>query len=348
MAHLNKRPIGKTDLMVTTLGLGGAPFGGLDPAMYGGAATDLIGETVRDAVRTALEAGINYFDTAPFYGFGRSERLVGDVLRDAQAPFVLSTKVGRLLKPGLSPRADEMGWPQALPFEPVFDFSYDAVLRSFEDSLQRMGIDHIDMLFLHDIGAFTHGTEGNDHHFPIAMSGGYKALDELRTAGTIKAIGLGVNEWQVCKQAMDHGHWDAFLLAGRYTLLEQEAADELFPACAKVGTTIITGGPFNSGILAGGKTWNYDTAPQNIIDKVKKLAEVCEAHNVAMPAAAMQFPLGHPSVSCVIPGPRNQQELLGILEWARAEIPDAFWSDLKSSGLIGPDRPLPSGNPFTG
>lgn len=348
MGQFSKRSIGKTDLKVTTLGLGGAPFGGLDPATYGGDPTDLSGDNVRAAVRTALDAGINFADTAPFYGFGLSERLVGDGLRLANQSYVVSTKVGRLLAPGANPKAAEMGWPHALPFSQVYDYSYDGVMRSFEDSLQRMGIDKIDMLFLHDIGPMTHGKEENDKHFPIAMSGGYKALDELRSAGTIKAIGLGVNEWEVCKQAMDYGHWDTFLLAGRYTLLEQEAADNLFPECAKTGTTIITGGPFNSGILAGGKTWNYDSAPQAILDKVKKIDDLCKDHNVEMPAAAMQFPLGHPVVSCVIPGPRNDKELKGILKWAQATIPESFWSDLKSSGLVDESRPLPTKNPFIG
>jgi len=174
------------------------------------------------------------------------------------------------------------------------------------------------------------------------MSGGYKALDELRSAGDIKAIGLGVNEKEVCQQAMQHGHWDAFLLAGRYTLLEQAPLDDLFPACREAGTSIILGGPFNSGILAGGDTWNYAKAPADVIERVKAIADVCASHQVPLPAAALQFPLGSERVSSVIPGPRSAAQMHQIIEWFDMSIPKALWSDLLSQGLLHPDSPLPT------
>jgi len=174
------------------------------------------------------------------------------------------------------------------------------------------------------------------------MEGGYKALDELRTSGAVKAIGIGVNEWQVLVEAMQHGDWDTFLLAGRYTLLEQESLHTLLPLCERAGTSIIVGGPFNSGILAGRDTWNYSRAPQPIIDKVRRIAAVCDAHGVALPAAALAFPLGHASVASVIPGPRSAAEVDEIVDWFEAEIPPSLWSDLKTEGLIDPAAPVPA------
>ena len=214
-------------------------------------------------------------------------------------------------------------------------------MRSYEDSLQRMGLDRIDILLLHDIGVMQHGEEANRAHFANAMKGGYKALDELRSNGDIKAIGLGVNEREVCLEAMKHGHWDAFLLAGRYTLLEQNPLDDLFPACADAGTSIILGGPFNSGILAGGDTWNYAKAPAQVMEKVLKIKAVCESHGVPLPAAALQFPLGSSQVSTVIPGPRTRVDMQQILEWFSMQIPANLWSDLQSAGLVREDAPLP-------
>jgi len=175
-----------------------------------------------------------------------------------------------------------------------------------------------------------------------AMSGGYKALDELRRNGNIKAIGLGVNEKEVCIEAMQNGYWDTFLLAGRYTLLEQSPLEDLLPACEKAGTEIILGGPFNSGILAGGNTWNYAAAPADVIEKAKKIKEVCSSHDIPLPAAALQFPIAHPQVATVIPGPRSRAEAREILNWWKLDIPSSLWSDLKSEGLMQPDTPVPA------
>ncbi len=327
-----KREIGSTGLMVTELGLGTAAMAGNH--------RPVTTEDAAAAIETALEAGVSFADTAPFYGFGRSERQTGDALR-GRSDWVLSTKAGRLLAPGPGSEEERADWPVALPFHPVYDYSYPAVMRSFEDSLQRLGLDRIDILLLHDIGEMTHGAEGNAEHMPEAMSGGYLALEELRRSGDIRAIGLGVNEKAVCLKALEHGDWDVFLLAGRYTLLEQDPIHDLMPEMEKRGMSMILGGPFNSGILAGGETWNYAKAPAEVIDRARRIAEVCAAHRVPLPAAALRFPLGHKLVSSVIPGPRSAAEMGEILGWWEMDIPGQLWSDLKGQGLIDAAAPVP-------
>ncbi len=330
--HFNKRKIGKSNLEVSVLGLGTAAMAGNHR---------IVSEADhRGALETGMHNGVSYVDTAPFYGFGRSEHFAGDALRNRN-DWVLSTKAGRLLEPGPAPKDEAVDWPGSFPFKPVYDYSYDGVMRSYEMSLQRLGLDRIDILLLHDIGEMQHGSAGNAVHFRDAMSGGYKALDELRRAGDITAIGLGVNEREVCIESMKHGDWDAFLLAGRYTLLEQKPLDDLLPACEKAGASIILGGPFNSGILAGGETWNYALAPANIREKVAGITAICNDHSVPLAAAALQFPLGHPLVSSVIPGPRSPQEMSTILDWFAIEIPGSLWSDLRSAGLLHEAAPLP-------
>lgn len=329
---LAKRTLGRTSLQLTELGLGCAAMAGNHRPVSD--------EDIRGALAAGFEAGIEFVDTAPFYGFGRSERCVGDSLRNREG-WILSTKAGRLLLPGPAEPDEAADWPGALPFHPVYDYSYDGVMRSFEYSLHRLGLDRIDVLLLHDIGEMQHGSAANAALFYDAMSGGYKALDELRSAGDVKAIGLGVNESEVCLAALEHGDWDAFLLAGRYTLLEQGSLDDLLPACEKAGTGIILGGPYNSGILAGGDTWNYAQAPENIRTRVQALTRVCEAHSVPIQAAALQFPLGHPLVASVIPGPRSRAEAEQNSAWFQLSIPGSFWTDLKNEGLLHPDAPLP-------
>ncbi|PSL20159.1 aldo/keto reductase [Shimia abyssi] len=332
---LPRRSIGRTSLLVPTLGFGGAPLGGLlNPV------DDI------EAAQTLTEAfaqGLTYVDTAPFYGFGRSEHTVGDALRGQD--YVLSTKVGRLLKPGMPKDPAALGWPEPLPFHPVFDYSYDAIMRSVEDSFQRLGLDRIDILYVHDIGRMTHG-DAHEGHFSDLANSGYKALDELRAGGVVKAIGLGVNESAVCMDAMGIGDWDVFLLAGRYTLLEQDPLEDLLVACTDRGISVVIGGPFNSGILVGGKTWNYGAAPDHIRKRVADLSAHCQAFGVPLPAAALQFPLGHDAVVSVIPGLRNRKELQDALKWASVEIPESFWDTLKATGLVSPDAPTPNSNPF--
>ncbi len=329
---MEQRRIGQTDLMIDTFGLGGAPLGGNFVNLDYAQAADLI--------RSAQEAGLRYYDTAPWYGFGRSERVMGDVLRGTD--YVLSDKVGRLLKPGGVENPEDYGMIDPLPFHVVYDYGYDGIMRAFEDNLQRLGLDRIDILLAHDIGVFTHG-EDNARHFADLAEGGYRAMDELRRSGQVKVIGLGVNENQVCMDALGIGEWDVFLLAGRYTLLEQTPIDALFPACRSAGTTIICGGPFNSGILVGRETWNYAKAPAEIVDRARALADVADVFKVPLPAAALQFPLGNDIVTSVIPGPRDKEELRQNLQWLETPIPNDFWTTLKSKGLMHGAAPTPSG-----
>ncbi len=327
------RKLGNTDLKLTELGLGCAAMAGNHRPVGN--------RDIHDAIKSGLAAGIQFVDTAPFYGFGRSEHFVGAAVR-GRDDIVLSTKAGRLLKKEPIPPEVAADWPGSFPFNPVYDYTYDGVMRSFEDSLQRLGVDRIDVLLLHDIGEMQHGPELNKRLFADAMSGGYKALDELRSSGEIKAIGLGVNEREVCIAAMEHGHWDTFLLAGRYTLLEQTPIHDLFPACEKAGTGIILGGPYNSGILAGGDTWNYAKAPADVIDKAKAISRVCDSHNIPLCAAALQYPLGSPLVASIIPGARSQQEMEQNIAYFNTNIPASLWSDLRSENLLDEQAPIPT------
>jgi D-threo-aldose 1-dehydrogenase len=331
---LQTRRLGRTDVAVTILGLGAAPLGGLlDP---------VADEAAEGALQAAWEGGVRFFDTAPFYGFGRSERRVGDALRHRRRDsYVLSTKAGRLLAPDPDPPGAENGWVNPLPFRPVHDYGYDAVRRSLEDSLQRLGLHRVDVLLLHDIGAFTHGADAAPH-FEAAMTGGLKALQALKAEGTIGAYGIGVNETAVLMDALDRGDWDCFLLAGRYTLLEQDALDDLLPACQARGTSVIVGGPYNSGLLAGGDTWNYAKAPHELIARRDRLAAVTAAHGVSLRAAALQFPLAHPAVASVIPGARTRDEANDNLARLAEPVPAALWQALVAEGLLRPDAPVPN------
>jgi D-threo-aldose 1-dehydrogenase len=332
--NISKRRVGRTKLEVTDFGLGGATLGG---NVEGGVTAN----AARSIAAVAYDAGVRYFDTAPFYGYGRSEHAIGDELRERDG-WILSTKVGRLLKPRRKPQDPGDAWQNPLPFEPVFDYSYDGAMRSYEDSLQRLGLNRIDILYIHDVDTYTHGAEVQPKMFRAGMEGAYKALDELRRSGDIKAIGLGVNESKPIEDALDHGQWDVFLLAGRYTLLEQAPLHTLFPKLAKQGGTVVIGGPFNSGVLVGREVWNYSRAPKEVLDRVKAIARVCDAHKVPLPAAALAFPLAHPAVSSVIPGPRSAEELRQIFAWWEHPIPTALWSDLKTEKLIDADAPVPA------
>lgn len=327
------RQLGNTSLQLSELGLGCAAMAGNHRPVSN--------KDIRGAIKTGLAAGIRFADTAPFYGFGRSEHFVGAAVR-GRDDIVLSTKAGRLMKKQPIPADLAADWPGSFPFNTVYDYTYDGVMRSYEDSMQRLGVDRIDVLLLHDIGEMQHGPELNKRLFADAMSGGYKALDELRSAGEIKAIGLGVNEREVCIAAMEHGQWDAFLLAGRYTLLEQTPIHNLIPDCEKAGTGIILGGPYNSGILAGGDTWNYAKAPADVITKAKAISKVCESHNIPLQAAALRFPLGCPSVASIIPGARSQSEMEQNLAYFETPIPASLWSDLRNENLLDEQAPLPS------
>ena len=337
------RKIGATGLAITTLGLGCASLGNLYRTVSDAQA--------RETVQRALDANLRYIDTAPYYGFGLSERRVGDVLRrQPRDDYVLSTKVGRLLRPGAV--ADEQtgrhGFHSPMPFEPVYDYSYDGIMRSYEDSLQRLGLDRIDILYIHDIGQVTHGDD-NTRLFRVAMESGYKALDELRNAGQVRAFGLGVNEYEVCEEALEYGDFDCFLLAGRYTLLEQGALDTFLPKCEARNASVIIGGVYNSNVLAlGSKSeqplyYNYEPAPPPIIDKVRRMETVCDEFHVALPAAALQFPLACPAVASVIVGMGNPQRVARTLELFAAPVPAEFWQALRDKGLLHPSAPLPTG-----
>jgi D-threo-aldose 1-dehydrogenase len=329
-------------LKVSELGFGSAPLGNLFHP--------LPDDTARQTLAAAEQEGFGYYDTAPFYGFGLSERRLGDALRHRKG-VVLSTKVGRLLKPVPGPvnaTQTRHGYATPMPFEPVYDYSYDAVMRSYEESLQRLGLSRIDILYIHDIGRLTHGEQNAIHMTALTRGGGLKALEELRAAGAIAGFGMGVNEVEACLDVTDHARLDVILLAGRYTLLEQTALAQLFPRCEAAGTAIVVGGPYNSGILAvGTKTgaplyYNYEAAPHDVVEKVRKIEAVCDRHGVPLAAAALQFPLAHRLVASVIPGLDSPDRVFQTLALYRHKIPADLWQELRHEKLIRPDAPVPA------
>ncbi|MEJ1156973.1 aldo/keto reductase [Prosthecomicrobium sp. N25] len=322
------------------LGFGTAPLGNLYRA--------LSEEAAQATLRAAWEAGCRYIDTAPLYGLGLAETRVNHFLRGrARQDYVVSTKVGRVLK--VCPPAERTG--QGKFFDTpsrreIYDYSHDGVLRSFEDSLERLGIDSVEILFCHDVDIFTHGSkEASDRRIAEFMAGGYRALLRLREEGVVKAIGAGINEWQVAEAMARQGDFDLFLLAGRYTLLEQESLDSFLPLCEERGIGIVLGGPYNSGILATGPRpgafYNYDPAPQPILDRVGRIEAVCRAHGVGLAEAALRFPLHHPAVVSVIPGAQTPDEVTRNVRTLGVSIPAALWADLKAEGLLRADAPVP-------
>lgn len=336
------RQIGNTTVNVSELGFGAASLGNLYKKISD--------DEAQKTLQAALSSGINLYDTAPRYGLGLSERRVGDVLRTrAKSEYVISTKAGRILTPDRNANVDELryGFDTPMPFDAHYDYTYDGIMRSFEDSTQRLGLAEIDILLVHDIGIDTHG-EKDPYYFQQLASGGYKALDELRQQGLIKAVGLGVNETEICERVMGIGQFDCFLLAGRYSLLEQNALDTFLPKCEEYGASIILGGPYNSGILATGVKnggvphYNYEPAPANIISKVGQIEDICQQFSVPLAAAALQFPLGHSTVATVIPGMGNERRVTKTVELFDHVIPDEFWSSLKQAGLLREDAPIPS------
>ena len=330
--------IGGSGLQVGALGLGCAPLGNLYRPVEEAEAAEIL--------TSAWGHGIRLFDTAPHYGQGLSERRVGDALRRAsRRDYVLSTKVGRLLVPA-GYAEERHGFASPMPFDRVHDYSYGGVMRSFQDSLQRLGLDRIDILFMHDIGRATHG-ERNDELFPVAMQDGYRAMAELRRNGDVRAIGVGANEIEACAMALDRGDWDCFLLAGRYTLLEQEALQSFLPACGARHCSVVVGGPYNSGILAtgvrGAETgyYNYRPAPLDIIDRVERLEAACAEYAIPLAAAALQFPLAHPAVASVVPGIDSAVRVAQTMRLLATPIPDDFWRALRSRGLLAENAPTP-------
>jgi len=296
------------------------------------------------------DAGVRYFDTSPFYGYGRSELRMGAALREKpRDSYVLSTKIGRILhamNPGEKPPADfrENGLPG---FAPEFDYSYDGVMRSLEHSHFRLGISRIDIVLVHDVDYWTIKDRGVlDQRFKTVMDSGFRALDELRKAGVIGAIGVGINESDTSLRFIKAGDFDCMLLAGRYTLLEQGGLDEFLPECLKRNVSVILGGPYNSGILTGGvkpgATHDYAAAPAPLIEKAQKIEAVCQRHGVELGAAAMQFPLFHPALCAVIPGALSVTEVKQNVGRLSAKIPAELWSELKREKLLDPAAPTPN------
>ncbi len=328
----------KRDLSFTELGFGAAPIGNLYRAISD---TD-----ARGILDRAWAAGVRYYDTAPLYGLGLSETRLNPFLRGKDRDsYVLSSKIGRLFRATTPDKRDGLDkWFDVPSRNEVYEYSYDAVMRSLEFSLERLGVDRIDILYAHDLDVFTHGSkEAMQARLEEFLGGGYRALLTLRDQGVIRAFGAGVNEWQPCQWLMDRGDFDIFLLAGRYTLLEQDSLGFMNAAAAK-GVGVVIGGPYNSGVLATGPRpgamYNYDFAPDWVLAKVAQLQEVCAAHGVRLVDAAYRFPLLHPSVVSVIPGGQGVMEMDSNIAAASALVPNALWAELKAKGLIHPDAPV--------
>ena len=324
-----------------TAGFGGAPLGNLFRALPDDDAIAL--------VRHAYDAGVRYFDTAPHYGQGLSEHRVGAGLRNIpRDSFLLSTKVGRLLTPSRGAPSVQNGYVDVLPFVTRYDYTGEGVLRSLEDSLQRMGLSRIDIVYIHDIDAATHG-DAQREHFQNMLHGALPTLAALKAAGTIGGYGLGVNDVDICLDTLRHADLDVILLAGRYTLADQSALARLLPECVRRNVAIVLGGPFNSGILASGACprdgsrpyFDYAPAPVDVVARVAAIEGVCAEYAVPLKAAALQFPTGHPAVACVLPGARSRAEFDDNAAMARHVIPPDFWHALRDRSLVDPLAPLP-------
>lgn len=324
----------------TELGMGTAPLGNLYRAISD--------DDAHATLEKAWDIGCRYFDTAPLYGLGLAETRVNRFLRGKNRDdFVLSTKAGRLLEVCPPDQRTGIGKFFDTPSRrEQFDYSYNGIMRSFEQSLERLGVDRVDILFAHDLDIFNQGSaEVMEARLADFLASGYRAMLTLRDQGVVKAIGAGINEWQPAQRMLEYGDFDMFLLAGRYTLLEQEALDSFLPLCERRGVGIVLGGPYNSGILATGPKpgayFNYDPAPQHILDRVAKIEAVCTSHGVKLIEAALRFPLHHPCVVSTIPGAQAVAEAESNKVCIGATIPDALWADLKAEGLMRTDAPTP-------
>jgi D-threo-aldose 1-dehydrogenase len=339
MSSIPKRSL-RTGVELSTLGFGGAPLGEL---------FDPVSETeAQETLQAAWDAGIRYYDTAPFYGYGKSEHRLGHFLRQQERKdFILSSKVGRVLTATRDLDSfDNGGWIGGLPFDYRFDYSYDGIMRSWEDSLQRLGLSSIDVLLIHDLDSFFHDSEQRfSAHLNQLITSGWRALDELRSQGLIKAVGTGLNRMGALPRLIDAVDLDLSIVAMPYTLLDQEVLEEEFPLCEEHGVRIVIGAVFASGILVSGPTegarYAYNTASPEILDKTRRIQEVCQRHDVPLPAAAMQFPLGHPLVSAIIPGAMEPSHIQTNAKWFQHEIPADMWAELKTEGLLREDAPTP-------
>ena len=319
------------------IGFGGAPIGGFR--------FDLTDDEGIAVVRAAAGAGVRYFDTSPYYGYGRSELLMGTALRGVpRGSFVISTKVGRVMAP-LRPGETVDKWrPGGLPFKARFDYSRDGALRSLEQSHLRLGLATIDIALIHDCDVFTHGDP--EPYYREALAGAWPALAELKRSGIVRATGVGLNEVEASMRFLRDTDIDLIMLAGRYTLLDQSGLDELLPLAQSKGVGILLAAPFNSGILAAGSShpasYDYAAAAPEIVERVRRIEAVCARHGVALQAAALQFPLAHPAMRAVVPGATRPAEVRQNVAWMNAPIPADFWQELRSLRLLHPAAPVPA------
>lgn len=322
------------ELEFSEMGFGGGPPGNMFCALSDAESDALIA--------SAWDKGIRYFDTAPLYGMGLSEERMGRALAShPREAFLLSTKVGRLIRPSSEAEQER---PDRPGLKIVYDYSYDGVMRSFEESLTRLGLDRVDIILVHDIDIFTHGSAeaAGARLVELMETGGWRALDELRGGGAVAAIGAGVNEWQPCARLLELADPDLFLLAGRYTLLEQEPLDSFFPQCLAQGVPVIAAGPYNSGVLAKRSgQFNYGPAPQEVIDKAERLRALCESFGVALADAAIRFLQAQPAIVSILSGHQSPAELAANVAALDASIPDDLWRALKDEGLVSPEAPVP-------
>lgn len=340
MDPLSRRRLGTSQLDVTVLGLGGAPLVGLK--------APVLEAKARGAIEAAYAAGLRLFDTSPFYGLGLSEHRMGVVLREKPVhDFVLSTKVGRYLVPEAPEKVDHRLFHGTLNMRLVLDYSYDGVMRAVDQSFQRLGIERIDLLHIHDIDIWSQGSrDAYEKRFAEAMEGAYRALHELRRQGVVGAIGIGVNEVEPCLRAAAAGDFDCFMLAGRYTLLNHDALEALLPLMARKGMGLLIAAPYNSGILATGAVpgarYNYQPASAEMMARVASIEAIAQRYAVPLQAAALQFPLGHPAVAAVVPGAVNAGEVEHNVALMRHTIPAAFWAELKAEKLLPAQCPVPA------
>jgi D-threo-aldose 1-dehydrogenase len=336
------RQLGRTGLRLSQLGMGTAPLGDL---------WERIPESRAEAILAAAwQGGVRYFDTAPWYGNTQAEHRLGHFLRQQpRGSFAVSTKVGRVYSRPQDPANVPPGlWTGGLPFELRFDYGYDGIMRSYEDSLQRLGLPRVDLLVIHDIDVGYHGDEAAIERCfrQLENGGGRRALQELKSAGEIKGYGAGINEGPMIGRFLERIDLDFFLVAMPYTLLDQAPLDDGFPRCAERGIGIVIGSPYASGILAtgpvAGARYNYAPASSEILEKTRRIEAVCRRHGVPLPAAALQFPLGHPAVAALIPGAAAPAEVERNLVHVRTAITTDLWAELKAEGLLHPEAPVPA------
>lgn len=333
---MKKRQIASTEIWVSEIGFGGASIGNLYKPCTN--------ENALNVLQECLDIGICYFDTSSEYGHGLSERRIGDCLRQySKSDYSLSTKVGDLLYARHDKVPQKNKFIDKLPFFIQYDYSYDGVMRAYEDSLQRMGLHRADMILVHDLDPIIHKPAKYKEYFKTFVEGGYRALDELRSQGVIKAIGLGVKQWEVCEEAMKYGSYDCFMLQGNYTLLEQPALTTFLGKCVQENISIIQAGPFGSGILATGPikgaNFHHNEASSEIKDRVHQIQTICTAHNISMTAAALQFPLLHPAIACVLIGSQSATNIRNNVKHLMTDIPQELWDDLKTAGFIDQSAP---------